>query len=319
MDYNMVCMMTQMDENSHSTYKKNIKDLMEDNEELMEEYDKLTITELEQRRYNQCRLSILTFNKTLNNIVEYIEAGEIDTALVAYEQEMAPAKACTYELLNAVVELSEYSAERKNEQNAQIYQTLFGATLALIIIGIVVAALITYYMSRYLINQLNEIKCYAKRIAEYDVTTDIVTASDDEFGQTIEALNDAQFMIRELLEKIIEQSSFISDTGEDVSLAVRKASQRIEDANVEAYQSNQLIASIEEGLRHMAKDEELGKSKVKQIKSQAKELKKIKTQMDNLQKELSGLTMHLEQIAITCDYQNEMAKEHRTQVEKFQV
>lgn len=318
-DHYVVCMMTALDNTYHQSYLDSIEKLQKENENLMESYEKLQVTALEKRRYNQCRLSILSFNKRTGDILSYVQDGETEQALSTYEQEITPVRACTYELLEAVVELSEQSASRTNDENHRIYRNLFRIIILLVLLGTVTAVLISVLMSRYFMNQLNAIKRYAKRISEYNVTKDIVSKGEDEFAQTIEALNDSQFMIRELLEKIIKQSSSISDAGDDLSMAIHKTDQRIEETNVQIYNTNMLAKKIEETMKSIAREKELTKDQAGKIKNLLKELEKMRDNMQGVQTELSSLAMYIEQIGITVDYQNEMAKDHRQQVQKFRV
>lgn len=318
-DYYVVCMMTALDATYHDSYLSNIEKLQKDNEELMEAYEKLQMSELEERRYNQCRLSIISFNKRIDSILTYVQEGQAEQALSIYEQEIMPVKASTYELLEAVVELSEHNARKNNEENFRIYKALFWLIVIMVLLGSVTAVMISIFVSRYFMNKLNAIKKYAKRISEYNVTKDITSISEDEFGQTIEALNDSQFMIRELLEKIIKQSSSISDAGDDISMAIHKADQRIEEANVQIYDTNALARKIEEAMQDIAKEKDLEEDKAEVIQKLLREMGKMRDNMQQVQAELASLTMYIEQIGITLDYQNEMAKEHRQQVQKFRV
>lgn len=318
-DHYVVCMMTALDDTYHQSYLDGIEKLQKENEELMELYEKLQVTSLEKRRYNQCRLSILSFNKRIGDILGYVQDGETEQALSAYEQEITPVRACTYELLEAVVELSEQSARQTNDENYRIYRNLFWVIIIMVLLGSVTAVLISVFMSRYFMNKLNAIKRYAKRISEYNVTKDIASIGEDEFAQTIEALNDSQFMIRELLEKIIKQSSSISDAGDDISMAIHKADQRIEETNVQIYNTNMLAKEIEDEVKSIAKERDLTKTQARTVKNLLKELEKMRDDMQGVQTELSSLAMYIEQIGITVDYQNEMAKDHREQVQKFKV
>lgn len=318
-DHVVVCMMTDLGKGKQREYKQKIQQLREENAVLMEDYEKLPVTALEERRYNQCRLSAMTLNKKIDSIIDYVEAENREQAISVYEQEVSPAKACTYELLEAVVELAEQSAKSKNEENGDIYSNLLWVTAFVVILGIVMGIVITVYMSQYLVSKLTAIQSYAKRVSEYNVTTDIVSMGDDEFGQTIQALNDSQFMVRELLEKIIQESATINDAGEDVSLAIRKGIGRIEEVNVAVYHAGMLAQQIEERLEERDSGKEFKKSQEKKLSGSLKRIKKTRRQLRDVQTELSSLAMYMEQIAVTSDYQNEMSREHRQLVQKFKV
>lgn len=287
-DWYIVSMMSDLGKSQSDKYQQSIQKLQADNDTLMEEYEKLRLSAMEKRRYQQCRLSILTFNKQIDSILEQLKNQKTKAAILQYQQELTPAKACTYELVEAVVEMATARAQQKNENNRVIFNNIIWMISAIILVAAFAAVAIAVKMSSYFTSKLLSIQRLAQRFSEYNVSGDITDTDNDEFGETMEALNDSQFKMRELLEKIIEESADISDAGVEVSQAVRKSNRRIEEINVKIYDVMEQNTNTKE------------------------ELKQV-------QAELSNIAMYLEQIAITSEHQNEIATGHKQQVEKFKV
>ena len=318
-DQCVISMMSALDSVHHQEYKQEIADLKAQNTELLENYEKLDVTDLEERRYNQCRLSILTFDKQVESITESIESGNGNVAVTQYEQELIPVKACTFELLDAMVELCNASAESKNNDNHVIYNNIIWLIVAIMVISVLAAIILTVFISQYFTSKLMAIQRLAKRLSEYDVSDDILGTSGDEFGQTMEALNDSQFMIRDLLEKIINESVDISETGEDVSLAVKKSNQRIEGVNVKVYDAEVLAGDMRILADDVLDNRSLDAESAENIKQLMMKASLAEEELQDVQTELTGIAMYLEQIGITSDYQNEIAGEHKKQMNKFKV
>lgn len=318
-DQCVISMMSNLDVIYHKAYMEQITKLQKDNERLMEQYSQLKITDLEKRRYNQCRLSILTFDKQIDSIVERINKEDMEGALGAYEQELMPAKACTYELIEAVVNLATDNAQSKNEENKRIHENLIWMIGIFMMLSIIVAVFITIRMSNYFTSRLAAIQRLAKRISEYNISDDIQGMENDEFGETMEALNESQFMMRDLMEKIIDESATISDTGEEVSLAVRKSGQRIENVNVKVLQSGEMAEQMDTAVRQILENRSLDADTVCQLNTILKKSDEAREILVDARAELSSVAMQLEQIGITSDYQNEIANGHREQVKKFKV
>jgi methyl-accepting chemotaxis protein len=318
-DQCVISMMSLLDDDYHDKYLNEISVLQQQNSELMERYSQLSVTKLEKRRYNQCRLSILTFDKHINNIVEYIQQGDMDMAVASYEQELMPAKASTYELIDAVVDISTGTASDKNEENYTIYRNNVWLISAVMLLAVVIALVITLSMSSYFVNKLINIQLLAKRISEYNISDDITATNDDEFGQTIQALNDSQFMMRDLVEKIIDESASISDAGEDVSLAVRKVNQRIEQINIQVLSSSEMATETDSTIRKILENRNLDADVVDKLNQVLETSDNAQNILSETRAELSSLAVYLDQIGITSDYQNELANSHREQVQKFKV
>lgn len=315
----IISMMSDLDLEYHDSYVTTIEKLQEENSRLMEQYSNLRVTKLEERRYNQCRLSILTFNKQIQSIMESLEAGNTEAATGSYEQELMPVKACTYELIEAVVELSTANAQKRNDNNQRIYRQLRRIIAIAMILSVIIAIIITIKMSDYFTSKLAAIQRLAKRISEYNISDDIRGMSNDEFGQTMEALNDSQFMMRELVERIIDESAIISDAGEEVSLAVRKSGQRIENVNVKVLQYGEKTGHIDDTIRLVLQNRSLDTETVDMLNDILEQAAAAREVLAEARAELSGVAMYLEQIGITSDYQNEIANSHKEQVKKFKV
>lgn len=319
-DQCIVSMMSELNAESNNSYVTRISILQEETEMLMDEYENLNVTNLEERRYNQCRLSILTFNKQINSIIDSILSHETSIAVNEYEQELAPVKACTYELVEAVVELSNKNAQSKNDENKQIYHKILWLIGVVMFFSILLAIVITFSMSSYFTKKLTAIQNLAKRISEYNVADDIQEKiSNDEFGITMTALNDSQFMMRDLLEKIIDESANISEIGRDVTIAVRKSNQRLESTNLQIYdactKTEELEQLIHTLLENRSLSDELADTLTNTLKLSSQEREALK----DSQSELASIIMYLEQIGITSQHQNEIAGQHWEQVKKFKI
>ncbi len=318
-DQSLMVLMSRVGSSYQEEYLSDINRLQKENEGLLEAYSKLNVTRLEKRRYNQFRLSLLTFDKQIEVIKEKLKAGDREAAINAYTQELTPVRATTYELIEAIVELSAANAQSKNDNNQKIYDRLILVIVITMLLAILIAVIVTVKMSNYFTSKLGAIQRLAKRISEYNISDDIRGMSNDEFGQTMEALNDSQFMMRELMERIIEESSTISDTGEEVSLAVRKSGQRIENINVKVLQSGEMAGQMDNTVRTILEDRSLDQDTVERLNNILKKSEEARGILSEARAELSSVAMYLEQIGITSDYQNEIANSHKEQVKKFKV
>ena len=126
-------------------------------------------------------------------------------------------------------------------------------------------------------------------------------------------------MIRDLMEKIINESAVISDMGEEVSLAVRKSEQRIEQVNVSILEYDKIVLQIEGHVKRLLEGRLLDEADEKELARLKIDLYAAKKVLEQARNELSSIAIYLEQIGITSDYQNEIANSHQYQVKKFKV
>lgn len=327
-DQCLVSMMGPFGKEKFSSSEKRIAHLMEENQELMDKYSEIKVSKLERRRYKQCRLSIMTFDKYIDATIELLKKNTDTTstdadkkalAVTSYEQELMPVKACTYELIEAIVELATDNARLKNEENRSVFINLVWVNGIVMVFSIFLAVLITFRMSGNFKARLDQIRELAIRLSEYNVSDDIEETGNDEFGETMAALNESQFMLRDLLEKITDESATIDNIGGEVSEAIRKSSQKIEAVNVDLYNVEDAIAQLESYAKNSIDAEISAQNITKVLQDVSQKCQASMDWMQEMQTELTGIATYLEQIGITAEYQNEIANKHRAQVERFRV
>ena len=287
-DQYIFSMMTELDSENHKEYLGQVNRLVADTESLLREYKNTPVTEMESERFLRYSYDIAGYNRLVGEIIEKIEKDDITLALDIYEKELKPVRLCIYESIESAIDLSEISANSRNDMNRSAYVQMSVIVLVFMLVMIIATILIVIVVTRYINKRLTKIKKWAGNISEYDVSDDIESDANDEFSETYQALNTSQFMVRELIEKIVSETGTICETGEDVSLAINKSNERLENINQKLYE----------------------------VTEKSPESRSL---IERLQKEINDITMYLEQVAITSDYQREVAKRHKEQVTKFKT
>lgn len=293
--------------------------LMVNNEQLMQSYYALDISDKEIELYEKGKASVLEYHQQIRDLMSKMTVLDESECLKIYENSLLPLKESTSALIEEAVSVAIAHADESNVDNHNIYNKIVWIICAVMLGAIVIAILISISMSNYIISKLKSIQFMAKRISEYNISDDIDEFDNDEFGQTVEALNESQFMIRELLEKIIGESAVISDMGEEVSLAVRKSEQRIEQVNVRILEYDKIVLQIEGHVKALLNERTLDEEETKELERLKQDLYEAKSVLENVRTELSSVAIYLEQIGITSDYQNEIANSHKEQVKRFKI
>lgn len=93
------------------------------------------------------------------------------------------------------------------------------------------AIIIAVKASSNLTKPLTKIKELAQRLAKYDFSEDIHIISNNEFGQTAEALNEAQNNVKQLIKNISGQTMELTASTEELSAVTQEVTNRILDIN----------------------------------------------------------------------------------------
>lgn len=116
-----------------------------------------------------------------------------------------------------------------------ILSDFYGILKILLMIALVALVIIVFILS-YIINSnvikpLNKIVELANRMKNYDFSDLIAIESEDEFGQTAIALNEAQENISELIKEVINNSQELSAGSEELAATVEEITAKLEEIN----------------------------------------------------------------------------------------
>lgn len=319
-DRNLVILSSRVGHKDDAEYRFMIRKLQTENEQYLHEYEQLTTSDMENRRYRQCRLSVMSFNKQVDRVMEMTEIHHNEHTLYAtYEQELAPTKVAAFEIIDATVELALRNAEVKNVQNEQIFTKIIIAVNSIALLAILAAITIAVVMSRYFTRRFDSIQQLARRMGEYDISDNLKELPQDELGDTMRALNDSQFMIRDFMDHIVSETDEMGDMGKDISDAIRHVKNRIQEENIQMLKASdhdlQTDPLVKEIMGRCAGDERVLECcrELLEMSHYAREAR------SKGRATLANLTMVLEQIAITSDHQNEIVASHRMQVSRFKT
>ncbi len=293
--------------------------LIMENEHIMEEYSVLEINDEERKLYDEGKKEVLAYHEKIRYVLSTEHSMNEKELLQFYQDTLHPIVRENNDSINKAVALAIQKAENSNATSQIIYKKNIIILSTILIFASLMAILISVNMSNHILSKLKSIRMMAKRISEYNVSEDIKILGVDEFGRVMESLNESQFMIRELLEKIINESSLICDMGEEVSLAVRKSEQRIDQMNVKILEYDKISLRIKEQVEEILHERDLTEEELQKVDQFHEDLDYAKEMLDHVKNELSSVASYLEQIGITCDYQNEIASSHKEQVNKFKI
>lgn len=311
-----LCVRDGLEDYSENVDQK-INRLRKENNAYFKKYEKLKTNDMEKRRYKQCRLSMIGFDRQVDEVLELMQAGEADAAKNKFNQELTPVRACTYEFLDAVVELAERNAEMRYQDNQSTFSNILYVAVCLIGLSFWIAVGISVYTNRLLKKRLVGIGLLAERLAEYDLSEDIGDVAQDEFGEITQSLNGAQLMLRDLLTKIVEESADMAAISFDVSEAVSRTGGKIEKINLLIYDTAEALEQIEkinQELISKVKEEDID-----HVTNTVKVLQDQRAVLEQIQSELTNIITNMSQIGIIAGQQNEISELHKEQIDLFKI
>lgn len=233
-------MITEDEKNEIEKAKKNIDDIVNEDNEYISQLDKILINQKE-IGWEEFKEDLNSYRTARKAVTDAVNADNKNEA----EKQYKAIQAITEKMFNSldkVVKINLEDAKKASENNHITYIASNMSAVIINLVGIIVAVLLGILLSRGITRPLNKIKEFAENLALYDFSTPIVITRKDEFGKTGNSLNIAQENVKELVKVIMNNSHNISASSQELSATVEEVSATIMNVN-EAI--NRMAASIE--------------------------------------------------------------------------
>ncbi|OPD38529.1 chemotaxis protein [Clostridium botulinum] len=260
----MLQLIYEKDESKKAELIKNIQKNKDENTKYLAEYEKLPKTDEENKTFQAFKDQLNQYRTLREDVIKLVEANNYAQAEKQYK-EIPKVRDAMFESISKITEINLNSAESANNDINSIYTKSNIIIVILSIVGLLMAIFIGLFIARNIAKPLNKIKDLAERLANYDFSTSITVAKEDEFGQTAVALNTAQENVNGLVKIIMENSQDISASSEELSATVEELSSKVETIDTAI---NNIAASMQES---SAASEEISAS-VEEVDSSANEL-----------------------------------------------
>ncbi|HCL4438407.1 TPA: methyl-accepting chemotaxis protein [Clostridium botulinum] len=260
----MLQLIYEKDESKKAELIKNIQKNKDENTKYLAEYEKLPKTDEENKTFQAFKDQLNQYRTLREDVIKLVEANNYAQAEKQYK-EIPKVRDAMFQSISKITEINLNSAESANNDINSIYTKSNIIIVILSIVGLLMAIFIGLFIARNIAKPLNKIKDLAERLANYDFSTSITVAKEDEFGQTAVALNTAQENVNGLVKIIMENSQDISASSEELSATVEELSSKVETIDTAI---NNIAASMQES---SAASEEISAS-VEEVDSSTNEL-----------------------------------------------
>lgn len=133
--------------------------------------------------------------------------------------------------LNELVEYNVSLADKAMEQNNRNFKTISTIFIGLVIIAMLLGAGLSIIISKSIVNPLLLLKEFAGRMKNSDFSKDITVTRKDEFGEIAAALNEAQYMVGQLIKEVINFAQDLSAGSEELFATVEEMTAKLEETN----------------------------------------------------------------------------------------
>ncbi len=190
------------------------------------------------------------YTPVLNNFIKLVKDGQGEQAKDLVLPELAPLQLQYFQTLDGLIQYQSALMERAGKDAEAISQSTRLSMLVLAVIAMVLAALVGLWTTHSITRPLKAAVQVAEKVANGDLTTDVVVNSRDETGQLLAALRNMNHSLVNTVGQVRSSTETIGTVAREIATGNRDLSARTEAqaASLETTASTmeQLTATVRE-------------------------------------------------------------------------
>ncbi|WML37022.1 methyl-accepting chemotaxis protein [Clostridium sp. OS1-26] len=221
-----------------------------ENDKLIAEYEKIGVSEGEERNiYNQYKTDLEDYKNHRTDIINLINDGKYDEAQLAMN-DLTNRENKLFNDINNLITLNDKQAKDTSIQNSAIYNKSAITMTSIMIFTLAVALAFGIIITKIITGNIKKILSFAERMKSGDLTTNINIVDKDEIGILAQDMNIASENTKKLIGDILSDSCEVNASSEELSATVEEITSQLENINEATKQITKLIeensASAEE-------------------------------------------------------------------------
>lgn len=240
-----------------------------ENDKLTAEYEKVGISEGEERDdYNQYKTDREDYKSHRASIINLINDGKYDEAELAMH-DLTNRENKVFNDINKLITINDKQAQDTNTENSIIYRKSATAMVLIIIFSLVIALIFGILITKMITRNIKKILAFSEAMKSGDLTTNIHIEDKDEIGMLAYDMNIATENTKKLIGDILNDAGDINASSEELSATVEEISSKLESINESTKQITKLIEENSTSAEEINASEEKIVSTILELKNNA--------------------------------------------------
>ena len=223
--------------NQNDSMKKEISKIMNENNALIETYEKSLISKSEETTFSQLKENVTSYLNAIDTVTKLVDKNDYIGADNNFSK-ITEARTKIYQNMDDLIQNNVGQVDTLYTDNNSTYKSSSYLLISIIILGFMVAITLGLLISFMISRQVKKVLFFAEALGNNDLTKSIDVDSKDELGNLSKALNNSKTNIKNLIIEIMNSASDISATSEELSATTEEISSQMEVVN----QSTEQIA-----------------------------------------------------------------------------
>lgn len=215
-------------------YRDNIKKLLLSITENGEKFEKTILTDEGHRLFKELKEAQNVYNRYIEQILKLHDAGNQSDAVALLRGDAKKAALHTQELLNKLVSSKEAQGKLTSDNNTAMASSASRLMTILIVFGAILAVVLGLVITKLITTPLRTAVTVAERIAQGDLTMEIMSAGTDETGQLLDALHTMTSSLRSMISGTVSISENIASASSQLHASSEQIATGAEEVAAQA-------------------------------------------------------------------------------------
>ena len=211
--------------------------------EALKKFEPLISSAEEKKVYEELLTAVAAYRTTVNDAIAKAKEGQVDAAQELRRTSWVKAADAVRDATDALQKMNRAGAEAASTRAAGNVAAATGGGLVALVVGVVIAFIATFLLSRSLGRRLSDSVAAAQLIAGGDLTGKMPAASRDEIGRLISAMTEMQMALRSALQETKSSAHSLLECSGHLNESVR---QMEDSAQIQSSVASAIAANVEE-------------------------------------------------------------------------
>lgn len=227
----LMIMVNYYDESKVSSYKKEIIELEEENTRDIKVYNSVDLDSKDRNLIDSIERGLKSYYEETNKLLSLIEGKNLEAAKVQFGV-VSKTKEGLTKNLNEIISYNNEIATNDIKLLQNQKEVSLSIIFFMTIIAAILAIIYAYFIIKGINKSLNNIKVFAGRMSENNISEDLIIREKNEISDVAKALNIAQGNTREVIANLSDTSQGMSALSEELAATVEEVSSQLENINM---------------------------------------------------------------------------------------
>jgi len=211
--------------------------------EALKKFEPLISSAEEKKVYEELLAAVTAYRTTVNDAIAKAKEGQVDAAQELRRTTWVKAADAVRDATDALQKMNRAGAEAASTHAAGNVAAATSGGLVALVVGVVIAFIATFLLSRSLGRRLSDSVVAAQLIAGGDLTGKMPVASRDEIGRLISAMTEMQMALRSALQETKGSARSLLECSGHLNESVRQMEY---SAQIQSSVASAIAANVEE-------------------------------------------------------------------------